>query len=78
MSKYSVISKQADFTDDILIQKVVYYISLFKDEVKSYLDNLKEQDPFNQAINDDDDDNEMDFMFIDLESLQDSVLDLIL
>jgi hypothetical protein len=58
-----------------LIQKIVYYISLFKDEVKAYLDNLKQQDPFNQAINDDD---EMDFMFIDLESLQDSVLELIL
>ena len=38
-----IANKKDTYTEDIITQKVIYYISLFSDEVKDCLNKLKEK-----------------------------------
>lgn len=65
-SNYSVIVPQPQsLTDEMAIQKIVYYISLFTPSLKQTLDLQRSQDPFMATTGEDD----LDFMLIELSQL---------
>ena len=50
-SKYSAVVHERDsYAEDIVIQKIIYYVSLFRDEVRSSLFEKRSKDQLAQVL----------------------------
>ncbi|CDW90518.1 lupus brain antigen [Stylonychia lemnae] len=80
-SRFSAIENERDtYAEDIVMQKIIYYVSLFSDDVKSRLNEMRSKDTLGhlQIQQDPNDGFDNQFMYIDLDDISQELLHLIL